>query len=80
MATTDGKDLVELMKWIEVSEDMPDDSIDVLVFGKMCETDTNSFVWPGYFDSADDCWRCSHGNEIERVTHWAEMPAGPSIR
>lgn len=67
----------EIIKWIDAETEKPDDSIDVLVFGNLEASDEISCVWPGYFDSEDDCWRCSGGNELEKVTHWADMPAGP---
>jgi hypothetical protein len=67
----------ETIKWIEAVVEMPDDSIGVLIFGRECLDDINEFIWIGYWDSADDCWRIADGSEINAVTHWAEMPAGP---
>jgi hypothetical protein len=70
--------ITETIAWKSVDDEMPDDAIDVLVFGKMANSDDNAFVWPGWFDSSDDCWRNSHSAELESVTHWADMPAGPN--
>ena len=69
----------ETIAWIDVQNEMPDDSISVLVFGRECLDDINYLIWLGYWDSADDCWRSCDGSEINEVTHWAEMPVGQRV-
>jgi hypothetical protein len=69
----------EVIKWIDAAVEMPDDSIDVLVFGRECLDDLNTLVWTGYWDSLDECWRCNNGSELNAITHWAEMPEGPEV-
>lgn len=55
-------------QWIDVNDEMPDADLNVLVF-------TGEEVWIGYFDG--DRWRAAEAGSIQ-VTHWMEMPEGPS--
>jgi hypothetical protein len=66
----------ERINWIATTEDLPDQGVTVLLFTE----GEGEPVWPGYFDEATAhgyLWRTADGSEIEGVTHWAEMPAGP---
>jgi hypothetical protein len=68
--------IVELgEKWINVEVDMPDDSIEVLVYGRSESDEAQEFdVWMGYHDA--DQWYHMDGCRLV-VTHWRENPAGP---
>ena len=66
----------ETINWIATINDLPDEGVTVLLFTE----GEGEPVWPGYFDEATAhgyLWRTADGSEIEGVTHWAEMPAGP---
>ena len=68
---------VEPIVWVESSKELPDAGVTVLLFSKH----DGEPVWPGYFDESTAhgyIWRSADGAEIEGVTHWAEMPAGPT--
>jgi hypothetical protein len=69
----------ETIEWIDVLSELPDDSISVLIIGREDQDDINTFMWIGYWDSADDCWRSSDGSIIDEVTYWADMPIGPRV-
>lgn len=67
---------VELVRWVSTADDLPDAGVTVLLFS----ADSSEPVWPGFFDEEAAwgyVWRTASGNEIEWVTHWAEMPGGP---
>jgi hypothetical protein len=70
------KPIKELIHWIPVESQMPDEGIAVLLYnGNGSEP-----VYPGYFEEETQdgfVWRCLDGSLMENVTHWAEMPAGP---
>jgi hypothetical protein len=69
----------ETIVWIATLDELPDEGVTVLLF---TEGDGEP-VWPGYFDEATAhgyIWRSADGSEIENVTHWAEMPAGPKVK
>jgi hypothetical protein len=71
------KETVRTIRWIATADELPDEDIIVLVFSPS----ESEPVWPGYFDgqSADgDTWRTASGHRIE-VTHWAELPTGPTV-
>lgn len=68
----------EVIKWISKNDELPDEGVTVLLH----TTGEGEPVWPGYFDEATAhgyIWRSVDGMEIEGVTHWAEMPAGPKV-
>ena len=67
----------ETIEWIDVLDDMPDDSINLLIVVRD-ENAIDTLVWSGYWDSADNCWRISDGNQIDDVIYWADMPGGPA--
>lgn len=77
--TTENKPKVqESIEWIHTHTQLPDESVTVLLY---CPDETEP-VWPGYLDelTADGyLWRAADGNELDGVTHWAEMPAGPKV-
>jgi hypothetical protein len=67
----------EQINWIATADELPDEGITVLLF----HPDEDEPIWPGYFDEITAhgyLWRSASGSEITGVTHWAEMPAGPS--
>jgi hypothetical protein len=65
---------LETITWIDVDSEMPDDDILVLV----ATPSLAEQVWPGYFDSEKNAWALPDGIPFgDRVTHWAQMPAGP---
>jgi hypothetical protein len=59
------------MTWIPIEQQLPDDDIEVLVFGP----DLEDHCWIGYMDG--DVWRADNGSRIE-VTHWMHLPSSPS--
>ncbi|MBK7092385.1 MAG: hypothetical protein IPH59_11810 [bacterium] len=61
--------------WISTSVELPDDSLVVLVALESGDEPT----WIGYYDSAEDDWFNSDAMRFKSaVSHWAEMPVGPS--
>jgi hypothetical protein len=58
------------MTWIPIEQQLPDDDIEVLVFGP----DLEDHCWIGYMDC--DVWRADNGSRIE-VTHWMHLPSSP---
>jgi hypothetical protein len=69
----------EILNWIATVDALPDEGVTVLLF----QTGDGEPVWPGYFDEVSAhgyIWRSADGAEIEGVTHWAEMPAGPTAK
>jgi hypothetical protein len=76
--TKQKRPVVESLRWIATEDDLPDAGVTVLLFS----ADAGEPVWPGYFDEASAhgyVWRCADGSQIDDVTHWAEMPAGPEV-
>lgn len=60
----------EIITWISVADRLPDNGDDVLI---------NTFAWIriAYYDRGD--WMLTPGIKCTRqVTHWADMPKGPS--
>jgi Protein of unknown function (DUF551) len=55
--------------WIPIELQLPDDDLEVLVYGPALEN-----VWLGYMDT--DGWFAVDGSRIE-VTHWMHLPASP---
>jgi hypothetical protein len=60
-----------MAEWTPVAEAMPDD--DVLVLLALNDDD----VWPGFRDG--DIWRYVDAMpiDVERVTHWMDLPPAP---
>jgi hypothetical protein len=56
------------MIWNKVSEQMPDDEMEVLVF---CEEADDMYL--AWHDSSVDCWLAEHHGRIDGVTHWMEV-------
>lgn len=69
---------VESISWIPVARCLPDDDISVLVFAPQSEDWNGEQVWIGHHD--DGVWIDTEGSDWPAavVTHWAQMPAGPS--
>jgi hypothetical protein len=69
--------MTEIVSWTPCSdESMPDCDINVLLYSTKTGT-----VFEGFFDVDDDglpLWRDVTAMPAEQVTHWAEMPTGPS--
>lgn len=64
----------EVIKWIPVADQLPDDEITVLVFHPSMDEP----VWLAYYE--DHNWFSPDGYWLEgAVTHWAEIPAGPEV-
>lgn len=62
----------ETITWVSASTP-PDDEQTVLIYAPQ-EDDP---IWLGYHDG--DAWREASGGQVSTpVTHWAEMPKGPS--
>lgn len=63
----------ETIKWIPVSERMPDADETVLIEAPGC----NDPVGVGWWDGAE--WRSADGWPLHEtpVVYWAEMPRGP---
>jgi hypothetical protein len=67
---------LEEIVWIDATGDRPDDDVTVLIFAPNADEP----VWPGYCctDDSGTLWFWADGSEIhDRVSHYAEMPAGP---
>ena len=66
----------ETIRWLEARLVKPDDGQSALV--AMPNSDSEP-VWVGWYDSAEDAWRCASSGVLLRTTvsHWAEMPRGP---
>jgi len=64
----------ELVRWVGVEERLPDSDEIVLLWRAGDDT-----PWPGYLDGPR--WRSADGVHMPNgsVTHWAKMPAGPSV-
>ena len=70
--TIDG--VAEVIIWYSVKRSLPDASVTVMVKS----ADRSEPTFPGYWDDDDGMWFSAHNMELEGVTHWADMPAGPS--
>jgi hypothetical protein len=73
------KTVPETIKWISVLDDQPDEGVLVLLYAESASEPT----WPGYLDALTACgcvWSSADGSQIDGVTHWAEMPAGPKVK
>jgi hypothetical protein len=66
--------LVPCLNWHRVLAAKPDTDTTVMVYAPL----STEPVWLGYWDSADACWRDISGEELPGVTHWADMPEGPT--
>jgi hypothetical protein len=64
----------ELLNWIDASAGA-DDGIEYLI--QYVRTDGSLAVWPGYFDSEDECWRTADCKKVTPL-RVAEMPIGPA--
>jgi hypothetical protein len=63
----------EVLRWISVTDALPDDDQTVLVFAPACDEP----VWPGYHD--EDGWYAAEGTPyavMAPVIAWARMPKG----
>ena len=66
----------ETIRWIMADSVKPDDAETVL----LAFTDPESEpTWVGWYDSAEDGWRCASSGVLLRTTvsYWAPMPRGP---
>lgn len=61
---------LEQVKWISVSEQLPDSDTTVMLF----DANANEPVWLGYFDG--ERWVYIDGMPAF-PTHWTEIPGGP---
>jgi len=64
--------MTETITWIDANEQLPDDEITVLVYSSQIADEP---VWLGYHE--EHLWLAVDGTELEDVTHWAHVPAGP---
>ena len=60
----------EVIEWVSVDDELPDADLTVLT----CDLDND--VQMGYYDGTD--WWHQNASALCGVTHWAEMPVGPS--
>ena len=67
----------ETISWIDMEEELPDDSINVLIFGYTMATSDHRDVWIAHWDSESGCWRHDNGGRAFLITHWSNMPTGP---
>jgi hypothetical protein len=65
--------VAESIVWYSVERSLPDASVTVMVKS----ADRSDPTFPGYWDDEAGIWFSIHNAEMEGVTHWAEMPAGP---
>jgi hypothetical protein len=65
--------MLETIKWIEISKQLPDDEMVVLIHTPQ----QNEPVWLGYYDQGRWYYPVGDFIKISSVTHWAEVPAGP---
>lgn len=67
--------VTETILWHLESEELPDAGVSVLMFIPTASEP----VYFGYFDDESQAWIHDSGLTCkERVTHWAEIPGGPS--
>jgi hypothetical protein len=70
------RSMQELVVWVDVTVEMPDDETTVLIF----TPDNSEPVFPGWHDS-NDGWYYIDGSRVDdHVTHWAEQLHGPQIK
>jgi hypothetical protein len=60
--------------WVPVADRLPTNDRTVLVVAP-CDEGT---VWTGWFATAEGVWYDSTGWRGITVTHWAELPKGPT--
>lgn len=64
--------LTETISWIATADRLPDADLKVLVFdGELVEL--------GWYEDEGQWRYCESGGLAEGVTHWAEMPEGPTL-
>ena len=65
----------EVITWISCADDhLPDADTSVLI--RMLDSDER--VWIGYWNGYD--WITAEGFVAGRVSHWADIPAGPEVK
>jgi hypothetical protein len=66
----------ETIRWLMADSVKPDDAESVLI--ALSEPDGDP-TWVGWYDSAEDGWRCASSGVLLRtaVSYWAPMPRGP---
>jgi hypothetical protein len=65
--------VIELIEWIQTAKELPDEDLTVMVV-----VDGSSEVLLGSLNDAK--WYYESGFRISaKVTHWAEMPIGPTV-
>jgi len=64
--------MTETLRWIDVSDEIPDESMVVLIATPNGDEPT----WLGYIDGG--AWHYNNGMRVDvAVTAWAELPSGP---
>jgi hypothetical protein len=68
----------ELIQWIAIEDDTPDDGILVLV---ACGHPANESldVFEAFLDGEKGGWSCPDGCIAQHVRYWAELPIGPRV-
>ena len=66
--------LREVIEWHEVSEQLPDVDITVMVHAPDCDEP----VWLGWYDGAT--WFAVDASELRAVDRWAHIPTGEAQR
>lgn len=61
------------IEWIDCELQMPDADMAVLIYAPRAEDP----VWLGFFDGLN--WRDVEAMTADGVTHWAELPAPPTV-
>jgi hypothetical protein len=67
------------MRWIPVTERLPEEWTEVLVFAR-CRPDADGFVQTAVYIGNPGCWRVTWNNcmlEYNIVTHWRPLPEEP---
>lgn len=64
----------ELVRWVSVSTDLPQDGELVLLW-----SDGDEYPWMGYLDGPE--WRSAEGFPVPMTSNlfWASMPTGPAL-
>jgi hypothetical protein len=70
--TIDG--VAEAIIWYSVERLLPDVMTTVMV----ASNDDSYPTFPGYWDDDAGSWFSIHEQKLDGVTHWADMPAGPT--
>lgn len=69
--------ITETIHWIPTNESLPDCDLTVLIFCPDSISGSDP-VWLGFFDG--EVWRdVSAGHIEETITHWSNIPNGPTI-